>query len=60
MRVRQPNNNVQLDAIGFGLSKKELEAASGVPFEMAYTIELNEFNGHTNVQLNIKDLREML
>ena len=60
LRVRQPNNNVQLDAIGFGLSKKELEAASGVPFEMAYTIELNEFNGHTNVQLNIKDLREML
>lgn len=58
--VRQPNNNVQLDAIGFGLSKKELEAASGVPFEMAYTLELNEFNGHTNVQLNIKDLREML
>jgi hypothetical protein len=39
------------------LAHKELEAVSGVPFEMAYTLETNEFNGKKSVQLNIKDIR---
>jgi len=59
LKVRQPQSNYTYDAIGFGLASKELEVASGLPFEMAYTLEINEFNGLTNVQLNIKDLRAM-
>jgi single-stranded-DNA-specific exonuclease len=59
LKVRQPQSNFTFDAIGFGFSSKELEVASGLPFEMAYTLEINEFNGKTNVQLNIKDLRAM-
>jgi hypothetical protein len=27
---------------------------------MAYTLETNEFNGKKTIQLNIKDLREMI
>ncbi len=59
LKVRQPQSNITLDAIGFGFSSKELEVASGLPFEMAYTLEINEFNGQSNIQLNIKDLRGM-
>jgi len=59
LKVRQPQSHYTYDAIGFGLASKELEVASGLPFEMAYTLEINEFNGLTNVQLNIKDLRAM-
>jgi single-stranded-DNA-specific exonuclease len=60
LKVIQPNSRLQYDAIGFNLGNKETEAASGVPFEMAYTLETNEYNGRKNLQLNIKDLREMI
>lgn len=60
LKVVQPNSRLQYEAIGFNLGHKEVEAASGVPFEMAYTLETNEFNGKKSIQLNIKDLREMI
>lgn len=60
LKVVQPNSKFQYEAIGFNLSEKESQAASGIPFEMAYTIETNEFNGRKSIQLNIKDLREMI
>ncbi|MBU3659175.1 MAG: single-stranded-DNA-specific exonuclease RecJ [Flavobacteriales bacterium] len=57
LKVIQPNSKLSYDAIGFNLAHKELEAVSGVPFEMAYTLETNEFNGKKSIQLNIKDIR---
>jgi single-stranded-DNA-specific exonuclease len=60
LKVIQPNSRLQYEAIGFNLGHKETEAASGIPFEMAYTLETNEFNGKKTIQLNIKDLREMI
>jgi single-stranded-DNA-specific exonuclease len=60
IKVVQPNSRLQYEAIGFNLRHKEDEVGSGVPFEMAYTLETNEFNGKKSIQLNIKDLREML
>jgi single-stranded-DNA-specific exonuclease len=60
LKVVQPNSRLQYEAIGFNLSHKEVEAARGLPFEMAYTLETNEFNGKKTIQLNIKDLREMI
>lgn len=60
LKVVQPNSRLQYEAIGFNMSNKESEAASGIPFEMAYTLETNEYNGRKSIQLNIKDLREMI
>jgi single-stranded-DNA-specific exonuclease len=57
LKVIQPNSKLNYDAIGFNLAHKELETVSGVPFEMAYTLETNDFNGKKSVQLNIKDIR---
>jgi len=59
LKVVQPNSKLSYDAIGFNLAEKELETVSGVPFEMAYTLETNEFNGKKSVQFNIKDIRGM-
>ena len=60
LKVVQPNSRLQYEAIGFNMSHKEPEAASGIPFEMAYTLETNEYNGRKSIQLNIKDLREII
>jgi single-stranded-DNA-specific exonuclease len=57
LKVIQPNSKLSYDAIGFNLAHKELETVSGIPFEMAYTLETNEFNGKKSIQFNIKDIR---
>lgn len=45
-----------LDAIGFRLGQ---EFQSPLPYvDIAYTLEVNEYGGRTNLQLNLKDLRE--
>ncbi|MEY4658406.1 MAG: hypothetical protein RJB36_172 [Bacteroidota bacterium] len=57
LTVVQPNSKLVFDAIGFNLAEKEIATLKGLPFEMAYTLETNEFNGKINIQLNIKDIR---
>jgi len=59
LKVFQPNSKLNYEAIGFNLAHKEMETVSGIPFEMAYTLETNEFNGKKSIQFNIKDIRGM-
>ncbi|MEN9304193.1 MAG: exonuclease RecJ [Bacteroidota bacterium] len=60
LKVTQPNSKYAYDAIGFRLAEKEQMTTKGLPFEMVYTLETNEFNGKTTVQMNIKDIRSMV
>lgn len=46
-----------MDGIGFGLAKK-FETVKDGPFDIAYHIEENEWNGNVNMQLVVKDIRE--
>jgi single-stranded-DNA-specific exonuclease len=43
--------------IGFGLGEKIEYIKNKKPFELVYTIDENEFNGKTELQLRIKDLK---
>ena len=43
-------------AIGFGLGEHYHKVAQGISFDICYAIEENYFNGHINLQLNIKDI----
>ncbi|MES2380562.1 MAG: single-stranded-DNA-specific exonuclease RecJ [Bacteroidota bacterium] len=43
-------------AIGFGLGEHYNKVAQGISFDICYYIEENHFNGHVNLQLNIKDI----
>lgn len=43
-------------AIGFGLGEHYDKVAQGISFDICYYIEENFFNGHVNLQLNIKDI----
>ena len=60
LQVTQPDTDIVLEAIGFNLGHKELEVAEGLPFEMIYTLESNNWNGKENLQLNIKDIRALI
>jgi len=44
-------------AIGFGLGDKLDLVQSGEPFDICYTLEENEWNGHVTLQLVIKEIR---
>lgn len=43
-------------AIGFGLGAYYDKVSQGISFDICFTIEENHFNGHVNLQLNIKDI----
>lgn len=45
------------DAIGFNLGPYFNELDEGVPFEIAYTIDENTWNGRTTLQLKLKAIR---
>ena len=46
-----------IPSIAFGLGNKYDLVSSGSPVDVAYTVEMNEFKGMRNLQLNIKDIR---
>ena len=56
--VHQYNKDV-VDGIGFGLADK-YEIVSRGPFDMVYTVEENEFNGMTKLQVKVIDVKPCL
>ncbi len=44
-------------AIAFGMSEHENYIKKGSPIDICYTIEENVYNGHTSIQLMIKDIK---
>ncbi|MNE54790.1 hypothetical protein D3C80_1496030 [compost metagenome] len=51
------NNSDGIAAIGFGLGKKLNIVKNQNPFQLAYTIAENEWNGTISTQLMLKDIR---
>ena len=61
LRLYQPGYiNCMLDAIAFFRPDAYDFCKSGAPIYLVYTLETNEWNGKTMLQLNIKDLRPAL
>lgn len=53
-KVRQRRS--AFSAIGFNMSQHYESLIKGLPVDIAYVIELNEWRGYTQVQLNIRDI----
>lgn len=58
LKANLVQNGVVLTSIGFGLGEKKEIMDSKENFDIIYTIEENEWNGTTTVQLNLKDLKK--
>jgi single-stranded-DNA-specific exonuclease len=52
------NKNITMSGIGFNLAEKFSIIESKKPFDIIYTIDENEWNGQTNLQLKVIDIRE--
>jgi single-stranded-DNA-specific exonuclease len=56
MFVKQ-NGSQPIDCVGFGLGKK-IDVVRGLkPFEMVYSLDENQWNGNTTLQLKARDVR---
>lgn len=51
------NPQLRIDAIGFGLGHYYDAIKNGNPFDIAFSIEENEWQGNVKLQLNIKDIK---
>ena len=51
------NNTIPLKSIGFGLGSKLALVQNKTPFDIAYAIEENQWNGQVSLQLKLKDIK---
>jgi single-stranded-DNA-specific exonuclease len=56
--VTQPQYDIAIDAIAFNMADKVALITHGMPYDIAFTMEINAWNGKETLQLNIKDIRE--
>ncbi len=50
------DSSISMDGIGFGLAEKFPVVASGEPLDVVFTLEENEWNNKTSLQLKVIDL----
>ncbi len=53
----ESTGTISIPAIAFGQGNKMDDVSGGNIFDIAYTVEMNEFKGIRNIQLNIKDIK---
>jgi single-stranded-DNA-specific exonuclease len=58
--ILDPVSNIVLPGIGFNMPEKADLVASGCAFDCIFTLETNTWNDKTNLQLQIRDIRETL
>ena len=56
--VKNNQSGKAIPAIAFNMSNHLRHIKEGKPFDVCYSIEMNEFRGESNLQLNIKDIKE--
>ena len=57
LSMTQPNSDIVLEGIAFKMADKMELVASGLPFDVIYTLETNVWKDREILQLNIKDIR---
>lgn len=56
LRLQQPMSAVAIDAIAFGMGELYGKLHPDVQVDIAYTIDMNQWNGKRSLQLKIKDI----
>ena len=50
-------NGRNYPAVGFKLSSHYEDLIRGVPVDIAYVVEVNQWQGQSNIQLNVRDIQ---
>ena len=54
--VKDAERSRSIDAIGFGMGERAKELSDSQQADLAYNLEINEFNGNKTLQLKLKDI----
>ncbi len=57
LKFRAKQNSKTFDAIAFNMGKHYSDLLSGKPFDLAFVVEENEWQGRKSIQLNIRDIK---
>jgi single-stranded-DNA-specific exonuclease len=57
LKVSHPLVKTPFDAVGFGMGEWYGKIKQGMNVDVAYTIDMNEWNGNTNIQLKVRDIQ---
>ena len=57
LAITDTDNSKTLEGIGFGMSDYFSTIKEKQPFDVCFVLDLNEWNGTSNLQLRIKDIR---
>jgi single-stranded-DNA-specific exonuclease len=57
LKARFTDGKVTLDSIGFSFGDVSTKLTLGDNYDLAYNLEVNEFNGYESAQLNLIDIR---
>jgi|TARA_Y100000310_G_scaffold332328_1_gene407697 single-stranded-DNA-specific exonuclease len=57
LKFRAKQNSKAFDAIAFNMGKHYSDLLSGKPFDLAFVVEENEWQGRKSIQLNIRDIK---
>lgn len=60
LAMTQESSDVVMEGIGFNLAEKEDYVASGLSFDVLFTLETNNWQNRETLQLNIKDIHPSL
>ena len=58
LKLSLKDDNYWMDAIGFNLGHLSNEYRIGDKIDVVGTLEINQFNGRENLQINLKDIRK--
>lgn len=56
LEVTDPHSRGTMQGVAFSMGHMIDHLKSGKPFNLCYTIEMNEFRGYRNIQLMVKDI----
>lgn len=56
LKIKAPGPSEPIDAVAFNMAGEYGKLQSGVVVDVAYTIDMNEWNGKRNLQLKVKDI----
>ncbi len=60
LKVNLRDENMQINCIGFNMGEKAIEYKIGDKVDAVGSLEINEYNGMKNIQLNLKDIMKSL
>lgn len=60
LSLTDEDGKINLDAIGFNMKDKEDFVAPGMAFDCLVTLDKNTWNGKSTLQLQVRDLREVI